>query len=728
MSDTTLASTAPAVVRGGSSRPSRFEAPSMWDGQDQSSKDKLLGWMREAINEGEWFLKGNSGYQFVDASHRLMADIGLEELPATLSKTSLNFVKRDVREVVATLANPRPINSFVSLNQAYDDQCGILNKGYRSWYGACDVDRTIRDAVYFAAVEGTGYLLTEWDPGYWANGLGDVRVQALGVDAVLPIQISPEGWDLRQAYAVIIRRQVPFVYLANRYPWAANTFVPDGENVSRWRRLVNRLMDKVTPTVHNTYGSQRGYRGEDPAGKWLVTVYDIYILDRAINTTGQEIKMGLEGSPWQYRVPTMGGDIPMPYNNPDGSPVYRKAGAFDSKMFPYRRHIVATRNMILSDGPSKWWHGQVPLVKIALDSNPAEYCGIPLTKEPAKLQMMVTSLLRAYDDSANARLRPPIAYDDSRMAEGEARQIDPRVGGQVVAIRNMLSEPFKMLVDPRIYQQGSDILPLIQWAKEEGTKLIGLHDLTALQRAAQIPSADTIEKLNEMAGPLATDMSRNMETALKGMGEQFKALFFEFYSAPRRFQLLGPDGLTPEDFDYDPGELTPDNISLPGIGTRGNRVERARAHMQNFRFDIVPNTIYEMTQSSRKLLLLQLGRMGLPVSPYTILEQYDLPNVGRPPKVDGVEPQTEIEKWKAWKKEETDVMIEQQMKMAQAQMEMQAQAAAANPMAQLGQALQQMVQSPTVKNPQGEGRPPTAQRQPHMEAKDNGTRMAISES
>ena len=138
--------------------------------------------------------------------------------------------------------------------------------------------------------------------------------------------------------------------------------------------------------------------------------------------------------------------------------------------------------------------------------------------------MMITSLLRAYDDSANARLRPPIAYDDSRTSEAEARAIDPRVGGQVVAMRNMITEPFKLLVDPRYYQQGSDILQFIQWGKEEGTKLTGLHDLQALQQAAQIPSADTIEKLSEMAGPLATEMSRNMETAIKGLGEQFKEI------------------------------------------------------------------------------------------------------------------------------------------------------------------------------------------------------------
>lgn len=693
--------------------PSRFEAPRRWDGIDKGGKDRLLGWIREGVQEGEWFLRGNSGYQFVDRSHRLMADIGFDEVPSTLSKASLNFVKRDIREVVATLSNPRPINSFRCDNPEWDHQAEILNKAYRNWYNHCDVDRRIKEALQYAAVEGTGYLMTEWDPGYWSNGEGDIRCQPLGVDAVLPIQIGPEGWDLQQAYAVIIRRQFPWVYLATRFPWAAKLFVPDGENVSRWRRLVNKMMDKVVPTVHNTYGADRGYRGEDPAGRWLVTVYDIYILDQEVNVSGNWVQMGLEGAPWAYKVPSFGQEIELPIRNANGSPIYRKATAFDARMFPFRRHVIATRNLILQDDTSRWWHKQVPLVKITLDSTPAEYCGIPLTKEPAKLQMLVTSLLRAYDDSANARLRPPLAYDDSRMSEGEARKIDPRLGGQVFGVRNMLGDAFKMMIDPTYYQLANDTLPFIQWAKEEATKLIGLHDLAAMQKASQIPSADTMEKLAEMAGPLATDMSRQMETSLKHLGEQFKALMFEFYTAKRRFHLLGPDGLSEEDYDFDPDTLVP-------AGRGETRFERARIHMENFKFDVIPNTIYSMTQSSRKLLLLQLARMGQPVSPYTVMEQFDIPNVGRPPKMaDGTEPVTEIDKWKAWQEEQTNVLLQQQMKMQQAQMAM-------DPMGALAGAIQGLAGSGGSQ--QGPGRPPTAQTPPKIEQKDGGTRTTISES
>lgn len=730
--------TSPAFITGSGAtapigRPSNWEAPFQWDGSSQSQQDRILGWAREAVSDGENFLRTQTGYRFVQVSHRLMADMLDVPGDEALSRTSLNFVKRDIRELVGMLSNPRPIAGFRSENPDYDEQGLLLNKLWISWYQRCFVDRSIRKALQFAAIEGTGYLAMEWDPGYWGTGRGEIKLTAMGVDSVLPIGISPEDWDLQRAYGVVIRRQVPIFELLRRWPHLASRLTPDGESISSWRRLVNGLMDKIKPTVHNTYGSARGYDGVDPAGRQLVTVYDIYLLDGQTNMGTESRPMGLQESPWAYNVPAFGSDLPTGVYDPvSGQELSRRADAHDARLFPYRRHIMMTRNTILYDGTSKFWHGRVPLVQVKLDDSPFEFAGIPLTKEPAKAQAAVTSLLRAYDDSANARMRPPLMYDDARVSPALARSIDPRKGGQVVGLQNMMSEGMKLLVDPRYYSMQADILPFIQWFKEEATKLTGLSDMAALGKAAQIPSGDTIEKLQEASGPLATDMSRNMEAMLREMGEQFKGLAFEFYNARRRWQLFGPDGLTKEDFDYDPGELTPSTLDLPGKGKGGTRAERARAHMMNFEFTITPNSIYQTTQSTRRLLLLQMARMGMPISPYTLMDQFDVPNPGRPPRDDdGKEPSTEIDKWKAWKREELDVMIESQLKMAEAQAAIQAQTMAQNPLGQLSSAIQQAVQAPTAGgggNPQGQGRPPSGQVNPHVEYKDGGTRTTIAES
>jgi len=717
-------------------KPSRFEAPFTYDGS-QSSRDQITGWAMDAVNQGESFLKDNTGYNFVDVSHKIMSDRGWGEVPDTVSSASLNFIKRDVREIVATLSNPRPITAFKCDNEEYSQQAWLLNQLYQSWYWESLADRSLRQALQFAAVEGTGYLMTGWDPGYWGPNRGGISLTPLGVDAVLPIQISPDDWDLQKAYAVVIRRRIPIVEVIRRFPHLADKIVPDGDDGSWWgRRLWNLAKTKVVATVHNTYGRDRGYKDVESTGRALVTVYDIYINDASVNASGHEMSMGVGGSPWQYQVPSLNSEIPTGIYDQQGRPLTRKADYHDARIFPRRRVITCTRTQVLYDGPSKFWHGEVPLVKFRLDDWPFEYCGIPITKEPAKAMAMMTSLLRAYDDSANARLRPPLTYDDNRISPELARAFDPRVGGQVVAMNDLIGEAFKLMVDPAYYNMQSDILPLLQWIKEEGTKLIGLHDLVAMQKAAQIPSGDTIEKMAELAGPLSTDMSRNMEASLRQLGEQFKCLTFEFETARRRFQLYGPDGITIDDYDYDPANLVPDALNLPGVLPGASRFERARVHMENFRFSIMPGSIYQQTQSSRRMALLALADRGLPISPYTLLEAFDVANPGTPPAdATGHYPTTEIDKWKAWQEEELNRQLQIQQEVMAAQQAM-------NPLAALGQALQGAVAQGGGEGPEGgaaqgaspkarPGRPPTAQKSPRLVQKHDSLgvpRSTLAES
>lgn len=713
---------APALMGAGANRPSRYEAPFMWDGS-QGQKDRLIGWMGEAVAEGETFLRGQRAYEFVDVSHRIMNDVGFDELPPTLSHASLNFVKRDVRELVATLSNPRPITAFRCDNPDYSQQSWLLNAMYQAWYWESLADRNLRTALQYAAVEGTGYLMTGWDPGFWGTQRGGISLEGLGVDNVLPIGIPPESWDLQKAYAVIIRRRVPIIEVLRRFPEYQDRLAPDGDVTSWGRRAWNALKARVVPTVHNTYGQDRGYRDVDPSGRALITVYDIYINDAAVNSSGKVVQMGVPGSPWEYQVPSLGSDIATGVFDNGGRPLSRKADYHDARFFPYRRHLVCTRTQVLYDGPSRWWHGEVPLVKFTLDDWPFEYCGVPITKEPAKAQAMMTSLLRAYDDSANARLRPGLGYDGNRVNPETARSFDPRMGGQMVEMNDMIGEAFKLLVDPAYYNMQSDILPLIQWIKEEGTKLTGLHDLLSMQKAAQIPSGDTIEKMTELAGPIATDMARNMEASLRKLGEQWKCLTFEFENVRRRFQLLGANGVTAQDYDFDPTHLVPDALNMPGVPANATRTERARAHMENFRFSILPNSIYQQTQSQRRMALLALADRGMPISPYTILEAFDVPNPGNPPPDEqGKYPTTEIDKWRVWQEQQLQMQMEMQAKV-------QAMQVAMNPLAALGQAIQgamgdggggaaQGASPKAGSSPKGRpGRPPTAQRSPTLQIK-----------
>ncbi len=178
--------------------------------------------------------------------------------------------------------------------------------------------------------------------------------------------------------------------------------------------------------------------------------------------------------------------------------------------------------------------------------------------------------------------------------------------------------------------------------------------------------------------------------------------------------MFGPSGITQEDLDFDPAQLVPANLDLPGLGLTGTRAQRARAHMENFEFTIVPNSVYQMTQSTRRMMLLQLARAGMPISPKTIMEQFDIPD-----------PDKEAEAWKEWQKEQALMAVEVQAAVAEASMQM-------DPMGTMMGTIQNALGAAGKSGGnQGPGRKPSGQKPPHLEVKSDGMggeRSTIAES
>jgi hypothetical protein len=107
-------------------------------------------------------------------------------------------------------------------------------------------------------------------------------------------------------------------------------------------------------------------------------------------------------------------------------------------------------------------------------------------------------------------------------------------------------------------------------------------------------------------------------------------------------RILGADGITQEDFDYDPGTLIPDfvhdsdfdyrGIVTPEALARGPmpRYDRAREFLRQFNFYVMPGSMLSASEIEKKLMYLQFSRAGL-VDHWSLLEQWNVPNVGNPP-------------------------------------------------------------------------------------------------
>ena len=292
----------------------------------------------------------------------------------------------------------------------------------------------------------------------------------------------------------------------------------------------------------------------------------------------------------------------------------------------------------------------VPIVKMSFDDWAWEFLGYSMTRDLDSIEQSTNTLRRAIDDSANARLRPPMMFDDRTISKSLVESVDTRVPGQAVGVDFTAGErPIKPILEPAFYDVPQWILEVIKSNDESQKYLSGVQDFSALAKAQQIPSSDTVEKIMEMAGPVVTSISRNMEAALGQLGEMIKCMFFQFYTAKRRIQILGKDGITPLDTSYyTPDKLTPSH--MPGEAKDRSSaftdVQRVRMCMGSIYFKITPKSLHQITQMSRKLLYIQLQKAGIPIDPWTMAEINDIPNFG--PAPDGTT--TVMQRWVAFVK------------------------------------------------------------------------------
>jgi hypothetical protein len=661
---------------------------------DDTSEAYRLGWVAEATSEGLAYLNTQPGFSQLDRAIDIISGQLNEQLPGNsaaggaMSKIRANIVKRALNEQISVLTDLRDFWMFETSDKTrWEHQTTILNNLTNDWYHNTFVDLSIKEALQYAAALGKGYLSPFWKSNARRRGVGDIALQSYGARDVLPIQL-PSNHNLQEAYAVIIKDELPITVAWRQWPHLQHRITADRDLPTTATDRGQSIWAKTGRTLMDFIGLPKNREDEETPFP-TVDVNYIYIDDFSINTSGFTKPMGQPGTSFYYEVPSLGSDVPAGRTT-TGQTTYRKAERSDCQLYPNRRLIICTKTCIIYDGPSYWWHGQVPLISFSMDEWVWNFLGFSLVLEVASISDSFNEHLRNIDDSASVRLDPPMLWDKNAISATDAQRFSTRRRGMKMRYDNFKNEnPIKFPVPPQMYDVPPWIISeYVPFLKNLIGDMLGVPDLKSLAKAKQVPGGDAIEKLMEMAGPIVRGMSRSMERSLRGLGQQVGPMFFQFYDTQRRIWVMGQDGITEQDFDFDPGSIIPANEQ----GFVQTRMERARTHMHNFNFRITPGSLHQLNQTSRKLLYLQLMRSGYPIDPETVSTALDIPNWGH------LQGNTVLEKWGQWKDLEATI---------------------ADQMAQAAQGAGQG---------KGGGRKPSGQNLPQVKSKDGGSRTTVSES
>lgn len=655
---------------------SNYRAPAA-----SANEDTRVGWLRETVQMGDQWLKGQRAWRSIADSKRLILDGQSAKLTQDVSRVSIPRAKRQVRELVSIMANLRPTASNKTDNPDLWETANVLNKIDQAWWYNTFADRRFKDSFQAAAVTGTVYVSHGWDTDLAGWKRGDIYTSVYGAEEVLLIN-PPKNHDLQRCYAVVIKERVPIHIVHGRFPLRAHEIAPDYGIEGYTRQGLDYVQGFMSSPMKHLYGS--GNFGDAPAPDDIfptIDIFTIYIQDLSINMTGHDVRMGQSNTSWAYTVPSFNSDIPTGLKGWEGIPNYRKASADDARIYPLRRKIIATSTKILYDDTSEWWHGQVPLARFSFDDWWCEALGFPLTRDVESMETDANSLLRGIVDSANIRLDPPIAYDENTVSERLALALNPRQPGQRVKLNMQMGEAIKPLLPTNYADQPAYIMDTMKYLNDQQDWIIGARDVMGLAKTKQIPSEGTIDKLLEMAGPLAQDMTRSMEEGMRVLGDQRRWLNLQFQSKRRLFYLLGVDNVTEEMFDFDPGNLIPSHMpdEDPQAGpSRYNQIQRAREFGGELYYHVTAHSMARTQSMSQKLIMLQLYQRNLlPSDPWSVAEDFEIEGFG--PKPEGATNRMEL--WIEWERAKAKIAAEAQAQMGAAQ---QAQEGGGEPQAPQG--------------------------------------------
>jgi hypothetical protein len=381
--------------------------------------------------------------------------------------------------------------------------------------------------------------------GYWKIGAcmpGDLFVDACGMDTVLPIQ---PGWDIQDSSAILYRTYKPLGYFKRKYgKWAEGiereAATPLWSNINyestRPGYLNEYSWNSMSPAMRHMHGSQlaRGTTGGNPGAFPVAECEEYWIEDHSVNelsevVTVKDPRYSTDQHNYHYQV---------------------RPG---ERLFPRKRLVIFVGNTILYDGPSPYWHGRYPFAQLVLNPHVWGPGGLSAYRNLVPIQRAINEVGAGVLDLVRRAVEPQMITTDGAVSDAAWDVFSGDMPGGKLKTTQMGGPGSVQYMTP------PQLPPYVQqfmiYASQAFDRLAGSMDATALGRKNQVPGGDTIEQMRDSLQASFRLESRYIEPFLRAAGEQAVSNIFQYYTKEKRMSMFGVDGVTIEDFDYDPKSM-----------------------------------------------------------------------------------------------------------------------------------------------------------------------------
>lgn len=469
-----------------------------------------------------------------------------------------NVVAKARVEAKAYLTDIQPTIDIRSKVDAYAKHAELIQNCIHHEWRRLNMDLKLAALVDHAGF-GVGYARI--------GGLfpGELVFRAFGMDTVLPIQ---KGDTLQESSGVLYRTHKPIQYFTKMFPGRS-------ENIMRY---ADQAMNAMTTNQYSRPGHVDDYtwNSMSPAMKYkmgvrlgrpspsetetfpTVALEEFWIDDPAVNESRERILIRNpylsvdEHNYWYWVEP--------------GQPLW-----------PRKRLIIyGGEKQLLYDGPSPYWHGQYPFGELILDPIVWGPGGFSRYRSLVPINKGINEMNAGIFDMVKKSLNQSLIGKRGAVADAVFDRFYQDMPGSKM-LMNPGSNPATDLQYGPVPQLPAYTPLYLQHLYARFDRQAGGMDTMSLMKKRQMPSSDVIQQMKDAQSGQFRLEGRYVEAFLGDIGPQAVSNVIQFFSREKRISLFGADGITKQDFNFRPGDIT------PWQQPREN-------HWQNFDVEITPGS------------------------------------------------------------------------------------------------------------------------------------------
>lgn len=509
------------------------------------------------------------------------------------SKYVDNHLSRARKETLAQYTDVKPVISVQSTND-FAKQAEILKKMLmHSWINE-DLDLKLTGVLDHAL----------FNTGYWKLNAAQGRVSVItcGMDTVKPINCTG---DIQESSAIRYSVYKPVAYFYEKFgEEIADKVLRSSKQFRRDQPESNASFQSVGMNEYswNRLSPSMRYVNRDMSAEWgrtqqlpvfpVAELEELWFKDYNVNETRRDVLVKHPGLStdkhnYWYRV---------------------KPG---QRLYPRKRLMVFGGDENLYDSTSPYWYEGYPFAKLCLDPIVWGAGGLSKYRNLLPINCGMNEISAGVFDTIKKAINQAYVAKRGSVVPADWDRFFPEIPGQRILMNNTADIRDIRALDPP--NLPAYVFEFSRYLMGSFDRHAGSTDMGQLMKKKQVPGGEAMEQIRDAQSAPIRYEGRFIETFLRDAGRIAVSHYLQYFNRKDRYWILGDDGVTWSDYEWDPSTMIPAN-------------QARETFYQLYRIIIAPGSLHGANKDRDQTKALILFRSGA-LSLETLLTKADIGNV-----------------------------------------------------------------------------------------------------